>query len=381
MLAPSPTRVVAPPQEWLLTGRISETELPVSVTIDPLPFRVGRRPGSSLTIPRHTISAAHAEFLTRDHRLIVRDLKSTNGTFVNGQRLEGEILLHDNDLVQFADAPFRVMLSEENHTTRTYSMDDAGAEALAVVQFDRLLKGKSVIPHFQPIVELHSGTTVAYEALARSRLPGLEMPKAMFSAAESLGKTAEFSRITRRRAVEDCALVPDMPHLFLNMHPCEMEVETLLASCRDLRQLSPHQRFTLEIHESAIPKRDDILKLRTGLDELNFSVAFDDFGAGQARIAELAEIRPEFLKFDRAMIHKLEQSDASRKRLVQSLVTMARDLGIVPLAEGMETIGERDACVEAGFVLAQGWLFGRPAPATHLVLSQMPQVPMSETRA
>src|SRR5262245_61771652 len=99
MLATSPSRVaVAPKQEWLLTGRVSETEMPVAVTIDPFPFRVGRRPGSSLTIPRHTVSGAHAEFVVRDHRLIVRDLKSTNGTFVNGERLEGETPLRDNDL-------------------------------------------------------------------------------------------------------------------------------------------------------------------------------------------------------------------------------------------------------------------------------------------
>jgi EAL domain-containing protein (putative c-di-GMP-specific phosphodiesterase class I) len=105
--------------------------------------------------------------------------------------------------------------------------------------------------------------------------------------------------------------------------------------------------------------------LQRGLDEIDMTLAFDDFGAGQARIAELAEVRPNYIKFDRSMIKNLHAADASRLRVVAGLVAMVNDLGITSLAEGVETAEERDACVAAGFVLSQGFYHGRPMPAAH----------------
>jgi EAL domain-containing protein (putative c-di-GMP-specific phosphodiesterase class I) len=78
----------------------------------------------------------------------------------------------------------------------------------------------------------------------------------------------------------------------------------------------------------------------------------------------LIEVPPDYLKFDITLIRNLEESQP-RQQLLASLVKLTRDLNILTVAEGVETAGEADACREVGFDLAQGFYFGRPAPAQH----------------
>ncbi len=356
-------------QAWILSGRPVEDQESRSFTLAPFPFRVGRKSGLSLTLPRNTISGVHAEFFESDRKLFIRDLASTNGTFVNGNRLIGQGELHDGDVVQFADVPFRLTRSQLEHPSHTRSKD-ACDQALAIVQFDRLFAGKAVTPHYQPIVDIHTQRLVAFEVLARSRLVGLESAKFMFSAAAQLGMSAALSEQLRQVAIQESNWFDTAPHLFLNSHPCEVQTKTLLDSCRELRRLNPNQRITIEIHEAAITEVNDMVALREGLDEINMKLAFDDFGAGQARIVELEEVRPEYIKFDRSMIQNLDAADASRRRMVASLVSMVGELGIVPLAECVETAEECAACADAGFLLSQGFYHGKPLPAMHYLQNQ-----------
>ena len=81
-------------------------------------------------------------------------------------------------------------------------------------------------------------------------------------------------------------------------------------------------------------------------------------------MAELTDARPDYLKFDMSLIRGLDQAGPERQKLVQSLVAVTLDLGIVPLAEGIETEGESEVCRQLGFALAQGYHFGRPSPAS-----------------
>lgn len=350
--------------DWVLSGRLAEESDSRSVTLAPLPFRVGRRSGLSLMLPRKTVSSLHAEFFLQGDKLFLRDLGSTNGTFVNGKPLTHECELCDNDLVQFADAPFRVTRGQPDERSHTRKKDTCD-HALAIVQFESLLGGKSLIPNYQPIVDLASGSAIAFEVLARSRLIGLETPDYMFTAATHLGAAVELSEAVRRVAVEDSGLFDTLPHLFMNTHPSELRIDSLLGSCGELRKRAGQQKITIEIHEAAITRGSEMAALRSGLEAMDMTIAFDDFGAGQARIAELIEARPHYLKFDRCIIRELDKADVSRRRLVGGLVSMVRDVGILPVAEGVETKEERDASIDLGFVLAQGYYFGRPMPVAH----------------
>jgi EAL domain-containing protein (putative c-di-GMP-specific phosphodiesterase class I) len=154
--------------------------------------------------------------------------------------------------------------------------------------------------------------------------------------------------------------------LFLNTHPTELkDLGKLVQSLRELRRLFPKQLLTLEVHEASLLDMTSIRMLRLALRDLNMGLAYDDFGAGQARFTELVEARPDYLKFDMKFIRGIHQAPASRQQLLVSLVRMATDLGIVPLAEGVETEPEAECGKQMGFQLFQGYLFGRPDAPDH----------------
>ena len=100
--------------------------------------------------------------------------------------------------------------------------------------------------------------------------------------------------------------------------------------------------------------------------ELGIKIAYDDFGAGQARLFELSEFRPDFVKLDMSLIRHIQHS-SSRRRLVQSLVKACRDLGVQTVAEGLESREEVDLFRSFGCEWGQGYFFGRPESAAHYV--------------
>lgn len=348
-------------QQWLLVGKISASGESSSKLIDPVPFRVGRRPEASLTLPRATVSGLHAELFTVDDRLFVRDLGSTNGTFINGERLFDVAELKQDDVLQFADLALRIMASTAKSDSHTMP-EDFCDHALARVQFDKLIREEIVTPYFQPIIDLQTGATKAFEVLARSRLIGLETPGRMFAAAADLQMEARLSDLMRRKGIEVSQQFYEIPPVYLNTHPAEFEDDSAWEWISQLRRMAPNQKIVIEVHEAAVTDTIGIARFRATLRDHDIGLAFDDFGAGQARLAELAAVRPDCLKFDRSMITGLDQADASRQRFVRCLIEAIRDIGVTPLAEGVETLGEQQICTELGFQMAQGYHLGMPKP-------------------
>jgi EAL domain-containing protein (putative c-di-GMP-specific phosphodiesterase class I) len=139
--------------------------------------------------------------------------------------------------------------------------------------------------------------------------------------------------------------------------------QALIDSLSKVRTMATNTKIALEIHEAAVTDPAFMRRLHDSIKDLDIKLAYDDFGAGQARLAELIEARPDFVKFDIGLIRGLDINDTHRMRMLQSLVSMVQDLDIAALAEGIETIDEARACQEIGFDLAQGYFYGRPAPA------------------
>ncbi len=194
---------------------------------------------------------------------------------------------------------------------------------------------------FQPIVLLARGTVAAYEALGRSTHPQLPRRPARAAADRREHRArggaepavpAQGGRAGRQRR--------DLPTIFLNTHPTEFLRPGLLESLEELRELAPQLDLALEIHESVLSRAPAIAELRGLLLERNIALAYDDFGAGQARLLELAEAPPHYLKFDHRFISGLDQAPLAKRRLLlQSLLTLARELLVKTVAEGIETAG------------------------------------------
>lgn len=352
---------------WTLSGQLSNDEPMRQFTVDKSPYTVGRRAEMSLCIASPTVSGQHAELLVEGDQLLVHDLGSTNGTFVNGTRVRDRSVLNHNDLVQFAQVVLRVSRSATTAHSATIE-NDSSDRALALIQFDKLMTERAVVPHFQPILTMDERTYLGYEVLGRSWLFGLSDPQSMFTAAAILNLESELSRIFRIEGVREGRGLAEQHLLFLNTHPTEFaDLELLVFSLRELREIAPQRPIVLEIHEAIATQATAMRELRAALTDLGMGLAYDDFGAGQARLVELAEVPPDYLKFDMQLVQKLDQASAERRTMVSRLVQMSLDLGIQPLAEGVETQGEHQACLDLGFTCAQGYLYSQPKPAEEFV--------------
>jgi EAL domain-containing protein (putative c-di-GMP-specific phosphodiesterase class I) len=370
---PQETRAARWCLESLIDGGRSLQRIPI-VTV---PFRIGRVAGLELTLPFQSVSKRHAEIYCEGDALMLRDLDSTNGTFVNRKRAK-EASLHEGDILHFAEFEFRVGRHSSDGVVADEAALDRGTLALRRLelpqqfvggtrQLAELLERGLTVPVFQPIVSLPGGAIEAYEVLGRGTHPELpSTPKELFRIAETMDREAELSRLFRRRAVEvltDSAA--KMPFLFLNTHPSELGGPELLESLRELRRIGPDLNLVIEIHEGVLADPQVIAELKQELDSLSMRLALDDFGLGE-RILQLAEVPPHYLKFDISMVKDIVKAPASKRRLLAMLMAAAREVSALPIAEGIETETEASVCTSAGFTLAQGYLFGVPLPIPDL---------------
>jgi len=354
------------PGDWVLEACSGDGGVERTV-LRPLPFTVGRAPGLDMIIASPHVSKAHAEIYSDGEALRVRDLGSRNGTFLNREPVS-DAALHRGDVLHFSDFEFRIAgerKAEVEDVSETAVLQGPLPEQFETVARDmrRLLSQEEVTTVLQPIVDLPMRRTRSCEALGRGRHPGLpESPVELLELAKRLGPDTqvELSQLFRRRAVEMVKDLPRPPVLFLNTHAVELARPGLLESLEHLRALAPGVDLVLEIHESALAQTDFLIWLRSRLLEINVGLAYDDFGAGQARLFELAEAPPHYLKFDRRFVTGIDQAPVARQRLVASLVAAARELRVLTVAEGVETAEEAAACIRAGFTHAQGYFFGRP---------------------
>lgn len=358
-----------------LAAQLGELVLP-----DSFPVYVGRDSGLDVRIAHATVSQVHAEVLSAGNRLWLRDLSSRNGTFVNGNRVHDPHPVGLGDIVQFGSVVFRLAEHEEGliAATQHSAADDM---ALAVSQFDKLLQDGRLVPFYQPIVATRGGTPFAFEVLARSGMFGLRTPKELFRTAAILCRTGELSHLCR---VEGVKGTPEdqSPHLFLNTSPLEVcELDSLVRSLDELRTLRPQQPITLEVHESALVEIQTLVRLCQLLAERKINLAFDDFGAGESRLAELVDARPKFVKFDRRLCAVDQLASRDGRRLLAALLRMVHDLGIASIGEGIETPQSVNICRDLGFQFLQGFYFGVPGKASQWFKRQPAEAPADGQQA
>jgi EAL domain-containing protein (putative c-di-GMP-specific phosphodiesterase class I) len=350
---------------WILASVGNQISNALTV-VHPVPFSIGRKAGCSLQLPSKTVSSHHADLTSRDGQLVLIDRQSTNGTYVNGRRITDMVSLKADDLLQFADMAFRVRCDDHATASNTLA-EDVCDQALALVQFDRLMEKRLVTPFFQPIVTIDGASVLGYEVLARSRMFGLETSAALFGAATKLNLEIELSQMLRWEGIREGMTLPGSSRIYVNTHPLELGKPGLLESMEQVRNMTADVPITLEIHESAITSADEMYELRQRLKDLDIQIAYDDFGAGQNRLAELCNAPPDVLKFDMGLIRDIDKAPPERIKVLGSLVQIVLDLGVIALAEGIENEDEAKVCKELGFSMAQGYYFGRPAPPSKFI--------------
>lgn len=219
---------------------------------------------------------------------------------------------------------------------------------------------------FQPIVDLHTGRTVAFEALARWASPDLgSVPPSQFiPIAERIGFINRLTLPLLRKALRAAEQWPSEVRLSFNLsaHDCGSEenvqqiIDTILASHFDPAQLD------LEITETAVMQ--DIVQVQRAIGlfrRMGCGVSLDDFGTGYSSLSQLHALALTKLKVDRSFVTGIHENPASYK-IVKSLVALSQDMGLDCIIEGVETTEEMNALLSLGCRTVQGYLFSRPMP-------------------
>jgi len=231
--------------------------------------------------------------------------------------------------------------------------DRAGLEA----RFAAALESLWIVT--QPIVSSQALRVLAYETLVRNDEPTLRNPAVLFDVAERLGRTSELGRAIRRLVAALLPRAPESVQVFVNLHPSDLGDEELFAKDGFLTPFA--HRVVLEITERAA--LDEIRGLPTRiarLRELGFRIAVDDLGAGYAGLSSFAALEPDVVKADMSLVRGIDSSPIKQK-LLGAIASLANDLHINLVAEGIETEAERDCVVSLGAHALQGYLFARPA--------------------
>ena len=130
--------------------------------------------------------------------------------------------------------------------------------------------------------------------------------------------------------------------------------------------------MTIEIHEAAATDLRVLVEFGKLLHDLDMQFAFDDFGSGHARLLELTETSPDYVKFDIALIRGIDHASPRRQQTLGALVRMVDELGIATLGEGIETVGEADTCRATWLRLAQGYLLRPPRAGLAAIVGGKP---------
>lgn len=356
---------------WTLVRRSDSGADEHRTSISSKQMKVGRKPINDLRLSDPTVSGQHAVLTVGNGTLELTDLGSTNGTLVNGRRLVDSTEICDGDVIYFGEVCFSVekktdeLTSSGGFSNKT-CVGSVPEDAVLYKGFDQLLNKPDIDPHFQPIVSLKPGNeTIGYEVLVRSRIEGLEYPDRIFKIAAMRLSEARLSEVCRSEGLISGMQIDPNTRFFLNTHAAEVETPRLIDSLRELRNDFPNISIVLEIHEAAITSVKYLNELSAVLHDLNIELAYDDFGAGQARLIELFEVPPKYLKFDLSFVRGLENASRLHRVSVRALLNMVRDLDVISLAEGVETQAQADLCADLGFDTAQGYFYDRPQPVNY----------------
>ncbi|HKT85545.1 MAG TPA: EAL domain-containing protein [Novosphingobium sp.] len=224
--------------------------------------------------------------------------------------------------------------------------------------------------HYQPLVDISTGETSGYEALVRWNHPqkGILGPDLFIPIAEETALIGELGAWVIRNALADAAQWPEHVTIAVNVSPAQMRDEGLLlliANALAASGVAPH-RLELEITENLfIHNSDEVLSVLHKLRSIGVRISLDDFGTGYSSLNYLRSFPFDKIKIDRSFVAGLADREDCQA-IVQSVITLARDLQITTIAEGVENETQLDALRQQGCTQVQGFLFSPALPSQEL---------------
>ncbi len=228
---------------------------------------------------------------------------------------------------------------------------------------------------YQPIVELPSGRPAGVEVLLRWRHPehGLVPPDHFIPLAERNGRIVEIGRWVLENA---CRQAAEWQRQFGAAAPAKISINVsarqlaepgFVAELEEIlaRTGVERSRLLLEVTETAVLEDGAPLEAVRQLRESGLRVALDDFGTGQSSLSLLLTVPVDVLKVDKSFVSGSAAAEAGAV-IVENLIGFTNGLRMEAVAEGVETEEQAQRLYAAGYLLAQGYLFGRPATAADI---------------
>lgn len=347
--------------------------------IRPLPFTLGRADSTHLRIDSSQVSREHASIVRAEGELWIKDLGSTNGTFVNGERIRESRLSH-GDIIHIATTEFTYFDGQASKaqpvTTLVVDPREArgaqlGAPASvlrSVRRLQELLLHRCLRVTLAPVVEIESDAVVGYAAVGGDHELG-RSPADHYLLAGETRLTDRLSEMARLLAVEQAAPLGET-RLFLPLHASELGHAALIDSlCALASAASDEQKLVFEVPEHAVTSAAFGQPVRECLAERGIALAYASFRSGKGRLAELADVPPEFIKLDRSLIAGLA-SAPPRQNQVREIVQACNEQGVRVIAAGVDHEDDAEQCRELGCHAGQGDWFGPPASVAALAARQ-----------
>ena len=242
----------------------------------------------------------------------------------------------------------------------------ARAELRGTDLLRRIIAESQINPVFQPIFELATGRVCAFEALSWGPPgSGFETGETLFAFAERADLLLPLERVCRRRILQEARGITPDQLLFVNLSPAAASDDEFLEGTFEKlvreRGFDP-ARIVVEITERTYALHHVLFtRVLQELRREGFRIAVDDMGTGYASFSSLAEIQPDYLKFDSVFVHEI-QNHRIKRDLLDAMLTFAQKTNTQVIAEGIETGEELETLIELGVPLGQGFYLARPTP-------------------
>lgn len=309
--------------------------------------------------------------LNAPYRLAGREHRSSPSI---GITLMGESVQSVDDLLKQADLAMYQAKAAGRNTLRFFDVAmQCEVDSRAAMESDLrdgLQGGEELELHFQPMVDVH-GCIVGAEALVRWQQPerGLVMPTEFIPLAETTGLILPLGNWVLNTACNQLAqwaLEPRMAHLTLavNVSARELREPDFVAQVAKAlkRSGASAQHLRLELTETVLVHRvEDIIVKMEELRQLGVGFSLDDFGTGYSSLSYLKQLPLDLLKIDHSFVRDV-LNDPNDAAIARTIVGLGKSLGLAVVAEGVETLAQRDFLADIGCFVYQGFLFADPMP-------------------
>ncbi|WP_394197209.1 putative bifunctional diguanylate cyclase/phosphodiesterase [Litoreibacter albidus] len=233
------------------------------------------------------------------------------------------------------------------------------------------LQSGQIIAWFQPQISTETGQVTGFEALARWNHPtrGILSPAGFLSAMEDANAMEQLSETMLQHALRAIrawdASGFNIASVAVNFSTQDLRNPSLVERIKwdvDRFEMVP-SRLTVEILETVVSENEDDMITRNirALGSQGYNIDLDDFGTGHASLANIRRFKVDRIKIDRSFVTRADD-DPEQRRMINAIVSMAEQMGVKTLAEGVETLGEKSILSQLGCTHMQGYAIARPMP-------------------